>query len=152
MTAEFIGPAVTDRRYTKLRPVIPNREGGTNVHRALGGRGFLVVLGLLVKIDVGLVVVVLQKIRRFVQTDPAGRAGIVDIPDAFDVFGKFVCFIGHAEFLPERPSGEQVFLVDRALRRAVAIQWRQSCETNIERWSARWTYGVGSGLGSMSGA
>src|SRR6266480_1780977 len=120
MTAEFIGPAVIDRRYRKLRAVITDREGGANIHGALSGGGFVVILGLLVKINVGLVVVVFQKIRSFVQTDPARRAGVVDVPSTGNVFRKFVCFIGHGEFLTERPSGEQVFLVDRALRRAIA--------------------------------
>ena len=103
----YFGPAVTDRRYRKLRAVITDREGGANIHGALSGGGFLVVLGLLVKINVGLVVVVFQKIRSFIETDTAGRAGVIDVPGAFDIFGQFVRFIGHGEFLPEKAWAPQ---------------------------------------------
>src|SRR5438309_10699368 len=97
---------------TRLRlfPVVADGERRADIHGSLGGRGFVVVLGLLVKINVGLVVVVLQKIRRFVETNSARGAGIVHVPDARDVFGKFACFIRHAIFLPEKHSASQCLL------------------------------------------
>ena len=69
----------------------------------------LLVLGLLVKINVGLVVVVFQKISgAFVQTHPAGRAGRVHGPRTGNVFGlKFACFIGHESLTQTNRRREQ---------------------------------------------
>ena len=112
----YFGPAVTDRRYRKLRAVITDREGGANIHGALSGGGFLVVLGLLVKINVGLVVVVFQKIRSFVQTDPARRAGVVDVPGAGNVFRKFVCFISHASIFTRKAVRAAMSFIELAMK------------------------------------
>jgi hypothetical protein len=55
-------------------------------------------------------------------------------------------------FYPKSLEEGNAFLVDRALRRAMAINGGEAATKSIERRSARSTYGVGNGLGSMSGA
>ena len=70
-----------------LLAVVADRQRGTNVHRALRGRGLVVILRLFVKIDVSLVVVVFQKIGSFLEAYAAGRAGVVHIPATRNVFG-----------------------------------------------------------------
>src|SRR5436190_905793 len=62
-----------------LLAVVADRERGANIHGALRGRGLVVILRLFVKIDVSLVVVVLQKIGSFLETHAARRARVVHI-------------------------------------------------------------------------
>src|SRR5207253_369317 len=83
---------------------------GANVQGALRCGRFFLVFGLLVKINVGLVVVVFQKIRSLVQTHAAGRAGRVHVPESGNVFGLFACFIGHKKFLLKTAVESNVFL------------------------------------------
>ena len=106
----------TLRRFTEaplqkkpLFAVVADGERGANVQCALRCGRFFVVLGLLVKINVGLVVVVFQKIRSFVETHAAGCAGRIYVPETGNVFGLFACFVGHEKSVLKTKAPGNVF-------------------------------------------
>ena len=63
-----------------LLSIVADGERGADVESPLRCRGLFVVLGLFVEIDVSFVIVVLEKVRSFIQADAAWRAGCVDVP------------------------------------------------------------------------
>jgi hypothetical protein len=76
-------------------PVVTNRQCRAYFHGTLRGRSFFIVFGLFKKIHGRFVVVVFQKIGRFVETHPTGRARRIDIPRSRNVLGLFTCFVRH---------------------------------------------------------
>src|SRR5688572_19162516 len=147
--------AVIDRHYRKnLRAVVADGERRANVHGALGGGRLVVILRLLVKINVGLIVVVFQEIRSLVQTDPAGGAGVIHVPGALDVFGKFVCFISHGKISTRKwvQRAMSFWWIERSVARClvVAASPPLSCHRAAGALDPPALRYLGGGVGSMS--
>jgi hypothetical protein len=83
----------------ELFAVVADGKRWANVQGALGCRSLLFVLGLLVKIDVGFVVVVFYKIGRFVKANATGSATVIYIPISRNVLCMSSSFICHGPFV-----------------------------------------------------
>jgi hypothetical protein len=102
--------AIGGRRYKESLPVVTDRQCRAYFHGTLRRRSFFVVFGLLKKIHGRFIVVVFQKVRRFVETHPTGRARCIDIPRSRNVLGLFACFVRHVFFLLALLARGNVFL------------------------------------------
>jgi hypothetical protein len=86
--------AISDRR--KYSSVVPYRQRGADIHRALRSGCFLGCFGLSRKVNGSFVAVVSQKIRGFFETEPTQRATGIHIPlprRVLRLFAQFVCHI-----------------------------------------------------------
>jgi len=97
----------------KSFPIVTDGQCRAYFHGTLRRRSFFVVFGLLKKIHGRFVVVVFQKIRRFVETHPTGRARCIDIPRSRNVLGLFACFVRHGFLLLAPHTHGNVFSVGR---------------------------------------
>jgi hypothetical protein len=77
--------AVYDRRNAKLS-VIPDREGGANIHGLLRSGCFLWRFGLFKEMNSSFVAVIRQKIRCFFETKTAQCTARVHVPRSCRVF------------------------------------------------------------------
>jgi hypothetical protein len=86
--------AIYDRR--KYSSIVPYRQRGANVHRALRSGCCLGCFGLLQKMDGSLIMVVRQKIRRFFDTETTQRATGIHIPLPRRVLRLLAQFVRHS--------------------------------------------------------
>ena len=87
--------AVIDRRYRNLRAVADNGLDRATFHRLFAERFFLRRFRLLVYVRMSTIVVTTEVRGRCFTAKIAVYALVVDVELSFDIFGIFICGVGH---------------------------------------------------------